>query len=116
MNKSKNELPPIPDKRYFSIGETSVLCGVRPYVLRYWETEFEQLKPAKRRGNRRYYQQKDVVMIRRIRSLLYDQGYTINGARQLLSSEKTNRTASVNIPLTINTAIRELEALLQDLQ
>ena len=77
-------LPPIPAKRYFTIGEVSELCGVKPHVLRYWEQEFEQLKPVKRRGNRRYYQRGDVIMIRQIRSLLYEQGFTIGGARQQL--------------------------------
>ena len=81
------ELPPIPGKRYFTIGEVSELCGVKPHVLRYWEQEFPQLKPAKRRGNRRYYQRHDVLMVRQIRSLLYDQGFTISGARQQLSGE-----------------------------
>jgi DNA-binding transcriptional MerR regulator len=78
---NNNELPPIPGKRYFTIGEVSELCQVKPHVLRYWEQEFPQLKPVKRRGNRRYYQRQDVVMIRQIRSLLYEQGYTIGGAR-----------------------------------
>ena len=81
------DLPPIPAKRYFAIGEVSELCGVKPHVLRYWEQEFEQLKPVKRRGNRRYYQRGDVMMIRQIRSLLYEQGFTIGGARQQLSGE-----------------------------
>ncbi len=78
-------LPPIPAKRYFTIGEVSDLCGVKPYVLRYWEQEFSQLKPMKRRGNRRYYQHHEVLLIRRIRELLYDQGFTISGARNRLS-------------------------------
>ena len=77
-------LPPIPAKRYFTIGEVSELCGVKPYVLRYWEQEFTQLKPMKRRGNRRYYQHHEVLLIRRIRELLYDQGFTIIGARNRL--------------------------------
>ena len=81
---NNNELPVIPNKRYFTIGEVSDLCGVKPHVLRYWEQEFTQLKPVKRRGNRRYYQRHDVVLIRQIRSLLYDQGFTIGGARQQL--------------------------------
>jgi DNA-binding transcriptional MerR regulator len=81
------ELPAIPGKRYFTIGEVSDLCGVKPHVLRYWEQEFPQLKPVKRRGNRRYYQRHDVLMIRQIRSLLYEQGFTIGGARQQLSGE-----------------------------
>jgi DNA-binding transcriptional MerR regulator len=78
-------LPTIPAKRYFTIGEVSELCGVKPYVLRYWEQEFTQLKPMKRRGNRRYYQHHEVLLIRRIRDLLYDQGFTISGARNRLS-------------------------------
>lgn len=80
----KSSLPPIPAKRYFTIGEVSDLCGVKPHVLRYWEQEFTQLKPVKRRGNRRYYQHHEVLLIRRIRELLYDQGFTINGARNRL--------------------------------
>ena len=87
-NSSSNEnLPAIPSKRYFTIGEVSELCEVKPHVLRYWEQEFPQLKPVKRRGNRRYYQRHDVLMIRSIRSLLYEQGFTIGGARQQLSAE-----------------------------
>lgn len=78
------ELPPIPVKRYFTIGEVGELCGVKPHVLRYWEQEFNQLRPMKRRGNRRYYQHHEVLMIRRIRELLYDQGFTISGARNRL--------------------------------
>ncbi|MBU0500974.1 MAG: MerR family transcriptional regulator [Gammaproteobacteria bacterium] len=85
--ESTVELPVIPGKRYFTIGEVSDLCGVKPHVLRYWEQEFPQLKPVKRRGNRRYYQRQDVLMIRQIRSLLYEQGFTIGGARQQLSGE-----------------------------
>ncbi len=77
-------LPPIPAKRYFTIGEVSDLCAVKPHVLRYWEQEFTQLKPVKRRGNRRYYQHHEVLLIRRIRELLYEQGFTINGARNRL--------------------------------
>src|SRR5271167_2624980 len=80
----KADLPPIPAKRYFTIGEVSDLCGVKPHVLRYWEQEFTQLKPVKRRGNRRYYQHHEVLLIRRIRDLLYDQGFTISGARNRL--------------------------------
>ena len=80
----KGPLPPIPAKRYFTIGEVSELCGVKPHVLRYWEQEFTQLKPVKRRGNRRYYQHHEVLLIRRIRELLYDQGFTISGARNRL--------------------------------
>lgn len=79
-----NELPPIPAKRYFTIGEVSELCGVKPHVLRYWEQEFTQLKPVKRRGNRRYYQHHEVLLVRRIRELLYSEGFTISGARNRL--------------------------------
>src|ERR1700709_1467966 len=81
---TRGPLPPIPAKRYFTIGEVSELCGVKPHVLRYWEQEFTQLKPVKRRGNRRYYQHHEVLLIRRIRELLYDQGFTISGARNRL--------------------------------
>ncbi|BDD93854.1 MerR family transcriptional regulator [Pandoraea sp. XJJ-1] len=80
-------LPPIPAKRYFTIGEVSELCGVKPHVLRYWEQEFTQLRPVKRRGNRRYYQHHEVLLIRRIRELLYEQGFTINGARNRLDAD-----------------------------
>jgi len=83
-----SDLPAIPGKRYFTIGEVSELCGVKPHVLRYWEQEFPQLKPLKRRGNRRYYQRQDVILIRQIRSLLYEHGFTIGGARQRLSGEE----------------------------
>ena len=82
-----SDLPPIPAKRYFTIGEVSDLCGVKPHVLRYWEQEFTQLKPVKRRGNRRYYQHHEVLLIRRIRALLYDDGFTISGARNLLDAK-----------------------------
>jgi DNA-binding transcriptional MerR regulator len=85
---NNDELPVIPGKRYFTIGEVSELCGVKPHVLRYWEQEFPQLKPVKRRGNRRYYQRQDVLVIRQIRALLYDQGFTIGGARQRLDGEE----------------------------
>src|SRR3954466_10546487 len=83
-NRKKADLQPIPAKRYFTIGEVSELCGVKPHVLRYWEQEFTQLKPVKRRGNRRYYQHHEVLLIRRIRELLYEQGFTISGARARL--------------------------------
>jgi len=83
-HSSNSSLPPIPAKRYFTIGEVSELCGVKPHVLRYWEQEFTQLKPVKRRGNRRYYQHHEVLLIRRIRDLLYEQGFTISGARNSL--------------------------------
>ena len=85
---TSNDLPAIPGKRYFTIGEVSDLCGVKPHVLRYWEQEFPQLTPLKRRGNRRYYQRQDVMLIRQIRSLLYEHGFTIGGARQRLSGEE----------------------------
>ncbi|MBU6468904.1 MAG: MerR family transcriptional regulator [Betaproteobacteria bacterium] len=85
-SKEEALFPPIPDKRYFTIGEVGELCDVKPHVLRYWEQEFNQLKPVKRRGNRRYYQPHEVLLIRRIRSLLYERGFTINGARHVLSS------------------------------
>jgi len=84
MAPSKDDLPPIPAKRYFTIGEVSELCGVKPHVLRYWEQEFTQLKPVKRRGNRRYYQHHEVLLVRRIRELLYREGFTISGARNRL--------------------------------
>ena len=94
-SRRKVDLPPIPAKRYFTIGEVSELCGVKPHVLRYWEQEFTQLKPVKRRGNRRYYQHHEVLLIRRIRELLYEEGFTISGARnkmqELLQSERDKR-------------------------
>ncbi|MEY8689638.1 MAG: MerR family transcriptional regulator [Leptothrix sp. (in: b-proteobacteria)] len=98
----ENSLPEIPPKRYFTIGEVSELCGVKPYVLRYWEQEFTQLRPMKRRGNRRYYQHHEVLLIRRIRDLLYEQGFTISGARNRLAElgpgvvNATQRTATQN--------------------
>jgi DNA-binding transcriptional MerR regulator len=100
---SKASLPPIPAKRYFTIGEVSELCGVKPHVLRYWEQEFTQLKPVKRRGNRRYYQHHEVLLIRRIRQLLYDEGFTISGARHRLdqgageTSAKTTGEAKMSV-------------------
>ncbi len=99
MISLEKALPPIPAKRYFTIGEVSELCGVKPYVLRYWEQEFTQLKPMKRRGNRRYYQHHEVLLIRRIRDLLYEQGFTISGARNKLGDnalvERRNGTDSL---------------------
>jgi len=92
------ELPPIPAKRYFTIGEVSELCGVKPHVLRYWEQEFNQLKPVKRRGNRRYYQHHEVLLVRRIRELLYNQGFTISGARNRLDEGGAVEVASVAHP------------------
>ena len=100
-------LPPIPAKRYFTIGEVSDLCGVKPHVLRYWEQEFTQLKPVKRRGNRRYYQHHEVLLIRRIRDLLYEQGFTISGARNKLDSRLANGIgddlAAGLLPLDVDT-------------
>lgn len=106
---NNGELPPIPSKRYFTIGEVSDLCLVKPHVLRYWEQEFPTLAPVKRRGNRRYYQHADVVLIRQIRSLLYEQGYTIGGARQRI-------TESTEDQLGVMTAeeLRELIVSLED--
>ena len=107
-----NELPPIPGKRYFTIGEVSDLCGVKPHVLRYWEQEFPQLKPVKRRGNRRYYQRQDVLMIRQIRSLLYEQGFTIGGARQKMSGEDARDDVTQSQQIVHQVRI-ELEDVLQ---
>lgn len=90
-NKASRELPSVPDKLYFTIGEASRLCMLQPHVLRYWEQEFSQLKPAKRCGNRRYYQKDDILIIRRIRTLLYEEGFTIEGARNKLFSENTKK-------------------------
>ena len=109
---NNNELPAIPAKRYFTIGEVSELCGVKPHVLRYWEQEFTDLNPVKRRGNRRYYQRHDVLMIRQIRSLLYEQGYTIGGARIHLSSEDAKEDSTRTKQL-VNQMIGELEDLLE---
>jgi DNA-binding transcriptional MerR regulator len=104
-----NELPPIPGKRYFTIGEVSDLCAVKPHVLRYWEQEFPQLKPVKRRGNRRYYQREDVMTIRQIRALLYEEGYTIGGARQRMTEEKDGMDLPVEAKTLVQETIRELE-------
>ena len=99
-NLATNDLPAIPAKRYFTIGEVSELCGVKPHVLRYWEQEFTQLKPLKRRGNRRYYQHHEVLLIRRIRELLYEQGFTISGARNRLAEQHGNaRIEAAELPL-----------------
>src|SRR5215475_6188822 len=116
----KEGLPPIPAKRYFTIGEVSDLCGVKPHVLRYWEQEFTQLKPVKRRGNRRYYQHHEVLLIRRIRDLLYDQGFTINGARNRLddtvaSPAKVTRPA-LNAKPNLTSLRKEIKSVLDILQ
>lgn len=112
---NNDELPVIPGKRYFTIGEVSELCAVKPHVLRYWEQEFPQLKPVKRRGNRRYYQRQDVLMIREIRGLLYEQGFTIGGARQKMENEKSAPTAEETASITsiVDQMIRELESVLE---
>ena len=107
-------LPTIPGKRYFTIGEVSELCSVKPHVLRYWEQEFPQLKPVKRRGNRRYYQRGDVETIRQIRSLLYDQGYTIGGARQRME-EGPEEEVVEEVSSVLKQTIADLEALLDTL-
>ena len=117
----KTLLPPIPVKRYFTIGEVGELCGVKPHVLRYWEQEFTQLRPMKRRGNRRYYQHHEVLMIRRIRDLLYDQGFTISGARnklqEMVQTERDRRKAG-EVPLEGLEAVEidqeEFDAALQE--
>jgi DNA-binding transcriptional MerR regulator len=118
------ELPEIPAKRYFTIGEVSELCEVKPHVLRYWEQEFSQLKPVKRRGNRRYYQRQDVILIRQIRSLLYEQGFTIGGARQRMAgaapvefedapvAQQATAAAAVIKPSAIRELIEEIEEAL----
>jgi DNA-binding transcriptional MerR regulator len=121
-SRAKADLPPIPAKRYFTIGEVSDLCAVKPHVLRYWEQEFTQLKPVKRRGNRRYYQHHEVLLIRRIRDLLYEQGFTINGARHRLDSEvvepraaarsaQSATSVTVQVPPSPTTLRDELEQI-----
>jgi DNA-binding transcriptional MerR regulator len=120
-NLATNELPVIPAKRYFTIGEVSDLCGVKPHVLRYWEQEFTQLKPLKRRGNRRYYQHHEVLLIRRIRELLYEHGFTINGARNRLDEPAGSRppgpapalTMTVPQPISPSNIRRELKSILK---
>ena len=106
---NNDELPTIPNKRYFTIGEVSELCAVKPHVLRYWEQEFPDLAPVKRRGNRRYYQRHDVMLIRQIRSLLYGEGYTIGGARQHLSGEAVRDDNAQSLQL-----MRQLRSELED--
>ena len=112
---NNDELPPIPGKRYFTIGEVSDLCAVKPHVLRYWEQEFPQLKPVKRRGNRRYYQRQDVLLIRQIRSLLYDEGFTIGGARQRLTGDQAKEDVSQSQQIIKQLRI-ELEQVLKILR
>lgn len=117
-NGVKTQLPPIPAKRYFTIGEVSDLCGVKPHVLRYWEQEFTQLKPVKRRGNRRYYQHHEVLLIRRIRELLYEQGFTISGARNRLNeplngdaSHGVSSEASADVTQKVQTTVQSNGAM-----
>jgi DNA-binding transcriptional MerR regulator len=112
---TKAPLPPIPAKRYFTIGEVSELCGVKPHVLRYWEQEFTQLKPVKRRGNRRYYQHHEVLLIRRIRELLYDQGFTISGARNRLDElvAEPTKTPRPPRPAELSAVRKEIESVIQ---
>ncbi len=112
----ENELPAIPDKRYFTISEVSTLCAVKAYVLRYWEQEFPQLKPIKRQGNRRYYQQQDVLIVRQIKKLLYEDGFTIEGARAQLSNTPEPISQSVKANVAIKKVIADLESVLQNLQ
>ena len=120
-HKPNSELPPIPAKRYFTIGEMSELCGVKPHVLRYWEQEFTQLKPVKRRGNRRYYQHHEVLLIRRIRQLLYEEGFTISGARSRLDNQAASQQEDIGensgsfgkyTPNSLRSELREIIALL----
>ena len=112
---NNNELPAIPGKHYFTIGEVSELCAVKPRVLRYWEQEFPQLKPIKRRGNRRYYQRQDVILISQIRSLLYEHGFTIGGARQKLSGDEVKADSSMSQQIVRQLRI-ELEEVLDILR
>lgn len=110
----KTPLPPIPAKRYFTISEVSELCDVKPHVLRYWEQEFAQLKPVKRRGNRRYYQHHEVLLVRRIRELLYNQGFTINGARSRLNEADKNKSNPSSItPEALGKTLRKIAELLK---
>ena len=116
LNKDESPaLPAIPAKRYFTIGEVSDLCGVKAHVLRYWEQEFSQLKPVKRRGNRRYYQHHEVLLIRRIRELLYDQGFTINGARNQLGGQSSLEIKAPNIVKEVTVSGELLENLRKEL-
>ncbi len=111
---NNDELPPIPPKRYFTIGEVGELCTVKPHVLRYWEQEFPQLKPVKRRGNRRYYQRQDVILIRQIKSLLYDQGFTIGGARQRMSGAEESHKVGFDHK-SFKEMIKDLEEVIAQL-
>lgn len=114
--KQSSTLPPIPDKIYFTIGEVGRLCELKPHVLRYWEQEFAQLAPSKRRGNRRYYQRKDVVLVRRIRTLLYDQGYTIEGARHQLAGTVSKDIQGKRLYNAVQNAVEDLEKVVADLR
>lgn len=113
---ASDSLPPIPEKRYFTISEVGYLCGVKTYVLRYWEQEFPSLKPSKRRGNRRYYQKQDVLLIRQIRKLLYEDGFTIEGARSQLLSTSDSISQPIKLDDIAKKVIAELEIVLQNLQ
>jgi DNA-binding transcriptional MerR regulator len=115
-NSHRGPLPPIPAKRYFTIGEVSELCGVKPHVLRYWEQEFTQLKPVKRRGNRRYYQHHEVLLIRRIRELLYEQGFTISGARARLDEAAVQMKPAPHAKFNAASLRRELQEVLDVLR
>lgn len=110
---NNDQLPAIPGKRYFTIGEVSELCAVKPHVLRYWEQEFPQLKPVKRRGNRRYYQRDDVLTIRQIRALLYDQGFTIGGARNQMSGDGVPPAENAQFNELVEQMVGELEEVLK---
>jgi DNA-binding transcriptional MerR regulator len=110
-----SDLPAIPDKLYFTIGEVGKLCELKPHVLRYWEQEFSQLSPTKRRGNRRYYQRKEVLLIRKIRTLLYSEGYTIEGARQQLATT-TKASLEQEVQMQVKKALTELEKVVKQLE
>ena len=114
--KSTKDLPAIPDKLYFTISEVSHLCSVKAYVLRYWEQEFSELKPAKRRGNRRCYQLQDILLVRQIRKLLYEEGFTIEGARSQLSSASETVSQEIKTSAIVKKVIAELESVLHNLQ
>lgn len=114
--ESNSELPPIPSKLYFTIGEVARLCDLKPHVLRYWEQEFPQLSPSKRRGNRRYYQRKDVILVRQIRNLLYNQGFTIEGARAQLSNDKQEKRGDVErYRQLLQAMMRDIETVITEL-